>query len=202
MPYSSLTARIVAVAAALATALFLSSCSKPAFGGRTELTSTDPPRITGTPAGYNADDVAFANNMITHHEQGINLSVLGMNRSADADVTGFAAKTRATLESDIAVLRVLLVQWNENPDTKTGGVHGATLRGMVDALTMAQLASLHGTEFDKLWLQSMITLSGGAIEMANAEMVDGKNIDAVGLAKEVIKAQQAQIQQINQMLGG
>ena len=67
---------------------------------------------------------------------------------------------------------------------------------------MAKLASLNGAEFDTLWLQSMIGHHQGAIEMAKAEIANGENVDAIGLAKTIVDTQQAEIDQMKQMLGG
>jgi uncharacterized protein (DUF305 family) len=61
---------------------------------------------------------------------------------------------------------------------------------------------LHGKEFDAPWLESMINLDQGEIEMANAEVANGKNPDAIGLAKQIVKARQAEIGQMQQMLAG
>jgi uncharacterized protein (DUF305 family) len=72
---------------------------------------------------------------------------------------------------------------------------------MVDQATITKLDSSHGSEFDTLWLQSMIGLDQGAVEMANAEIADGKNVDAAGLAKQIVEARQAEIGQIKQLLG-
>jgi hypothetical protein len=63
---TSISAVAVAVLAAVAAALFLSSCSSPPSDGHTGHEHSDEPGITGQPAGYNADDVAFATNMIPH----------------------------------------------------------------------------------------------------------------------------------------
>ncbi|MDT5202975.1 MAG: hypothetical protein QOH34_4497 [Mycobacterium sp.] len=159
--------------------------------------------MTGAPAGHNAPDIAFADNMIPHHEQGIDMSALVPDRSNNSEAVTFAAKIAAALHSDIAILKVLRVQWDENPDTKKEGpTPGTTTKGMVDNATIAKLDSLHGTDFDTLWLQSMISLAQGAIEMANAEVARGKNMDAIGLAKHIVAAQQAEIGQMNQMLEG
>ena len=73
---------------------------------------------------------------------------------------------------------------------------------MVDEATMAKLESLNGAEFDTLWLQSMIGHHQGAIEMAKAEIANGENVDAIGLAKTIVDTQQAEIDQMKQMLGG
>lgn len=195
------SARAGAVVLALTTALLLSSCG--AHDQPPQPTSTDAPRITGLPAGYNAHDVAFATNMISHHQQGIQLAGMVPQHSVGSDVIAFAAKSSAALESDIAVLRVLRVQWDENPDAKaSGGSHGGTLTGMVDDATIAKLGSLHGSEFDELWLQSMTRFAQGAIEMADAEIANGQNVDTIGLARQIVRAEHDQIGDINQMPGG
>jgi uncharacterized protein (DUF305 family) len=71
---------------------------------------------------------------------------------------------------------------------------------MPDPAAVAKLDSLHGGEFDSLWLHSMISLDQGAIEMANAEVINGKNADAVVLARQIIDARRAEIGQLNQMV--
>jgi uncharacterized protein (DUF305 family) len=67
---------------------------------------------------------------------------------------------------------------------------------------MTRLESLQGTEFDTLWLESMIAHHEGAIGMAEAELTGGANADAKGLAQQIIDAQQAEIAQMKTMLGG
>jgi uncharacterized protein (DUF305 family) len=76
------------------------------------------------------------------------------------------------------------------------------MQGMIDAAAIAKLASLKGAEFDQLWLQSMISHHEGAIEMANAEIAGGTNVDAKKLAQQIVAAQQGEISQMKQMLGG
>ena len=113
-------------------------------------------------------------------------------RAAD-DAGGLAA----------AIDRLVLVQWNENPDTDSGHAgHGSPMQGMVDPATVTKLQSLNGAEFDKLWLESMISHHQGAIEMAKAEIANGDNVDAKALAKNIVDTQEAEIGQMKQMLGG
>jgi uncharacterized protein (DUF305 family) len=76
------------------------------------------------------------------------------------------------------------------------------MKGMVDQATIGRLNSLHGSEFDTLWLQSMIGLDNGEIEIANTEVGNGKNVDAIDLAKQIVASRQAEIGQMNQILGG
>jgi uncharacterized protein (DUF305 family) len=200
---TSIAARLAAVLAALAAVLFLSSCNSQASDGHTDHPNTDEPVITGEPAGFNADDVAFATNMIPHHQQAVELSALVPDRSTDPELIELAKQISAAQQPEIETMKVFLVQWKENPDTSSGhGGHGSTMQGMVDEATMTKMESLKGTEFDTLWLESMISHHQGAIEMAKAEIANGENVDAKGLAQTIIDTQQAEIGQMNQMLGG
>jgi uncharacterized protein (DUF305 family) len=200
----TITARIAAVLVALATALFVSACTEPASGGHTDHQQSDEPVVTGQPAGYNADDVAFATDMIPHHQQAVELSALVPDRSTDPEVRKLASDIAAAQGPEIETMKVFLVQWNENPDTDTGSGHSGhgQMQGMVDEPTMARLASLKGAEFDKLWLESMIGHHQGAIGMAKAEIANGENVDAKRLADDIVNAQQAEIGQMKQMLEG
>nr|WP_090346025.1 DUF305 domain-containing protein [Mycolicibacterium malmesburyense]CRL78613.1 lipoprotein [Mycolicibacterium malmesburyense] len=207
---TSLIARLAAVLAAFLTALALTSCTSPASDGHTDHEHADEPAISGEPAGYNADDVAFATNMIPHHEQAVELSALVPDRSTNPELKALAQQISGAQEPEIRTMRVMLVQWNENPDANTGqeghgghgAGHGGAMQGMVDDATMARLETLSGPEFDTLWLQSMIAHHQGAIEMARAELANGDNVDAKRLAQTIVDTQQAEIDQMNQMLKG
>jgi len=194
---------MAAALAAVTVALFVSSCSSPVSDGHTEHPRSDEPVITGQPAGYNADDVAFATNMVPHHQQAIELSALVPDRSTNPQLTALAQQIAAAQQPEINVMKVFLVQWNENPDTNSGHAgHGNAMQGMVDEATMSKLKSLNGAEFDKLWLESMISHHQGAIEMAKAEIANGDNADAKTLARNIVTTQEAEIGQMKQMLGG
>jgi uncharacterized protein (DUF305 family) len=198
-----LIGRFAAVVVAVAAALFLVSCSSAPSDAPTDHQNTDEPVITGEPAGFNADDVAFATNMIPHHQQAVDLSALAPERSTDPELLELATRISAAQQPEIETLKVFLVQWKENTDTGSGhGGHGGTMQGMVDEATMTRLESLSGAEFDTLWLESMISHHQGAIEMAKAEIANGENVDAKRLAQTIIDTQQAEIGQMKQMLGG
>ena len=199
----SVTRRVAAALAAATAALFLSSCGSPASDGHAGHEHADEPVITGQPAGYNADDVVFATNMIPHHQQAVDLSAMVPDRSTNAGLVALAQQISAAQQPEINVMKVFLVQWNENPDTNSGhSGHGNTMAGMVDEATMTKLTSLNGAEFDRLWLESMISHHQGAIEMAKAEIANGDNVDAKTLATNIVTTQEAEIGQMKQMLGG
>lgn len=201
-PESLRPSRIVAVVAALATAAVLSACSSPAPKATpTAQSDSATTLITEPPAGNNADDVAFATNMIPHHQQAVDMAALVPQRSTDPAVIALASQISAEQGPEIQALNVLLVQWNAGSDDSTAHDHAPmAMAGMVDDATMTKLESLSGAEFDKLWLQSMIGHHQGAIEMAKAEVAKGDNVDAVTMAKNIVAAQQLEIDKMQQML--
>lgn len=195
--------RFAAAVAACATALLLSSCGSSPSNKHANPGSDEKPVITGEPAGSNATDVTFANNVTTLEEQGAKASRLVPEHSNDSGIVTFAAKTAAALQIDTEVLKALRAQWKgdqDNPTTAGGPSPAAS--GTIDDYTLAKLDSLHGPDFDTLWLKSMIGLDQGAIQMSNAEVAGGKNVDAVSLAKQIVKARQAELNQMQDMLAG
>jgi uncharacterized protein (DUF305 family) len=202
----SRSTRIAAVLIALFAALLLTACS--GSDDKADTATTDESVSTPAPPGFNADDYAFATNMIPHHQQAIELAALAPEHSTDKDLLALAAKISAEQDPEIKALRVFLVQWDENPDDNAShGDHGGdaghgSMAGMVDDATMAKLQSLNGAEFDRLWLQSMISHHQGAIEMAKAEVANGQNVDIKRMAQSMVDTQQAEITQMNQMLEG
>jgi uncharacterized protein (DUF305 family) len=125
------------------------------------------------------------------------------DRSTHSDLIALANQITPAQEPELKTVRVYLVQWYENPEDSTGGHQGhGAMAGMVDEATMTKLQTLSGAEFDTLWLKSMISHHEGAIEMAKAEVTNGENVDAKNMAQHMIDSQQAEITQMNQMLGG
>jgi uncharacterized protein (DUF305 family) len=192
--------RVLAAIATLAAAIVLSSCGTAATqnqGLSASATSTDQV------AAHNADDVMFAQMMIPHHQQAVEVAAMVPDRSNNPDVIALAAKIAGEQQPEIDTMKALLLQWNVDPNEMSheSGHAGMAMAGMVNDATMVRLDSLKGASFDMLWLQSMISHHQGAIEMAKTEIADGKSADLITLAKNIVAAQQAEIDQMKQMLG-
>ena len=208
----------IALLAAVPTAVLLSSCSSPASDGHADHqhgSESSQSSAAEHPAAFNDQDVDFATNMIPHHQEAVEMAELVPERSTNPAVLKLAADISAAQGPEIETLKVFLVQWKEggnnptatsqSPDPHEG--HGGmdpsmNMQGMVDAAAIANLASLKGPEFDKAWMQAMIAHHEGAIQMANAEIAGGTNVDAKKLAQQIVTAQQGEITQMKQMLGG
>lgn len=204
----------IAALAAVPTAVLLSSCSSPAgdeHANHQQGSSASSSSPAEQPAGFNDQDVDFATNMIPHHQQAIEMAAMVPDRSTDPAVLKLAADISKAQGPEIETLKVFLVQWrqgadapapSETPDPHQGMDPSMNMQGMVDAAAIANLATLKGPEFDKQWMQAMISHHEGAIEMANAEIAGGANADAKNLAQQIVTAQQGEITQMKQMLGG
>lgn len=196
---TSTPVRIVAVAAALATAVVVSSCSKTEDHSAHATSSTTS---SATAAAHNADDVMFAQMMIPHHQQAIDLAAMASIHTTNQAVRSLAGKIADEQQPEIDQMNALLQQWGVDPAMGDHSGHGATMQGMVDEATMTKLKSLNGPEFDTLWLQAMIGHHQGAIEMAKTEIANGQSTDLTTMAKSIVTGQQAEIDQMKQMLGG
>lgn len=194
-------ARIAGVCAAVIAAGMLTAC-----GG-----SSDRPAAPSSPdqsseqANHNADDIAFARNMIPHHQQAVQMAQMAPTNTANPRLNALASQIITTQAPGIQAFRTFLMQWQDvegRDPTSTAGGQDIPMVGMVEAATMSRLQSLTGPDFDRLWLTSMIDHHRGAIVMAQDEVAHGHNADVIYLARSIIATQQPEIDQMKQMLGG
>lgn len=150
---------------------------------------------TGSP-----DDVAFLENMVVHHQQALELTAMVPGQSNDPALVTLAEHIAAQQRVELQGCQAQLLQW-EAPGTDGKDTDTHDIPGMVDEATVDKLRSLHGPDFDKLWLQSMISHHRGAIEMARNEMEHGQSREAISIARSLAARQQAEIDQMNQQLG-
>ncbi|MCW2558447.1 MAG: hypothetical protein JWP55_2411, partial [Mycobacterium sp.] len=110
----------IALVAAVPTAVLLSSCSSPAsdeHANHEQGSSSSSSSPAAQPAGFNDQDVAFATNMIPHHQQAIEMAAMVPDRSTDPGVLKLAADISAAQGPEIETLKVFLVQWKQGSDT-------------------------------------------------------------------------------------
>jgi len=195
-------------AAAIAAALALAGCStgtgssptsSPASTGSSmdhggsEMMSSSAPAA----ADHNAADTMFAQGMIPHHEQAVEMSeVMLKKQGIPASVTDLATRIKAAQAPEIETMTGWLKSWNESA---TMGA-GHSMEGMMGDDDMAKLEATQGTEAAKLFLTQMIAHHEGAIMMAKTETTDGKNADAVQLSKDIVSSQTAEIQEMKDLL--
>lgn len=194
--------RTATILAALAAGLLLlGACSSSSDDGGSSA-STIP-----ASAKFNATDVGYAQGMIPHHAQAIEMAGLAPDRSTNAAVLELAAAIEAAQGPEIAELQGWLRDWGQkvppaDGDHDMSAYPSMTMTGMLSDADMERLEAAEGTEFDRLFLESMILHHEGAVEMAEEEVADGKAPETVGQAERVIRDQTAEITEIEGILAG
>jgi uncharacterized protein (DUF305 family) len=192
--------RTTVAGAALIAALALPACTA------ARSSSAVPAKTNGgasakSSAVFNNVDVMFAQMMIVHHQQAVEMANLAQTRAADPKVKQLAAQIKAEQAPEIATMKRWLAAWGQ-PTAMPGMPSGmpSGMPGMMSSADMAKLAAATGKNFDKQFLQMMIAHHKGAIQMARSELARGANPDAKALAAHIIKSQQAEIGTMQKML--
>ncbi|RKS09146.1 uncharacterized protein (DUF305 family) [Nocardiopsis sp. Huas11] len=149
---------------------------------------------------FNDADVAFAQGMIPHHEQAIEMADLAESRAGD-EVRDLAEEIAAAQGPEIEQMSRLLESWGEAPMEDMEDMGHDDMPGMMSDEEMNELEAAEGQEFDTLFLEMMILHHEGAITMAQTEIEEGVDPEAQALAQDIFEAQQAEIEQMNAMLG-
>ncbi|WP_181698954.1 DUF305 domain-containing protein [Nocardia sp. GTS18] len=160
----------------------------------TSVTTTSPPS-----SNYNDADVTFLQMMYSHHAQAIEMSDLVPSRSQDTEVIDLAAKIKAAQQPEMTQMQSLLEGFGK-PVPSGDGMMGHDMPGMMSPEQMSSLEGMSGPDFDRMWLEMMISHHEGAVEMAQTEIATGANDQAKQLAQSVVSAQQAEIDQMKGML--
>jgi uncharacterized protein (DUF305 family) len=148
---------------------------------------------------HNSDDVNFAEMMIPHHQQALEMGAMVPTRTANRDLLVLAQHIAMDQQAEIETLKGLLTQWGERVPADNAG-HVMTMTGMVDQATMNQLPLLRGDTFYTLWIKSMIVHHQGAVDMARTEIAHGVNPDALRIANIILTSQQREISYMHHLL--
>ena len=211
-----------------ASAVVLTACS----GGSTtseSASAASSPAITTSvstsadASSHNEVDVAFAQGMIPHHEQAIEMSDMLLGKQGvDPAVLSLAGEIKAAQAPEIEKMQGWLQQWGASSAPATSGTDmpghsmpghdmsgggmgdmpgmGSGGHGMMSEADMAALQNAQGAEAGKLFLEQMIKHHEGAITMAQQEIDKGQFPDAVGMARTIVTSQQAEIAEMRALL--
>ena len=142
-------------------------------------------------SGYSSQDIMFAEMMIPHHQQAIEMSDLELKNSQDPEVLKLAQQIKDAQAPEIEEMK----SWGASSDAHMGHM----MDGMLSEDEMADLRMASGSEFDRLFLKGMIKHHEGAIDMAEM-VVDSKSADVATLAKAIIEAQRTEISTMKELL--
>ncbi len=131
-----------------------------------ELSAEEAIKIANT--SHSPADSQFMQDMIPHHHQALEMSVLVADRTNRPELIDVAGRINVSQDDEIEFMQQWLRERGEQvPDP---AVHEAmrtdhTMAGMATPEQMAELAQSEGTAFDRLFLTLMITHHEGAVTM-------------------------------------
>ncbi|MFC8038978.1 DUF305 domain-containing protein [Paenarthrobacter sp. NPDC057355] len=155
-----------------------------------------------TASNHNAADTMFAQMMIPHHAQAVEMSdAILAKKDIPSAVTALAVQIKGAQAPEIEKMTAWLKGWSE-PMMGSSGHAGHGMDGMVSDTELQKLKDAHGTEAARLYLSQMIAHHEGAVTMAKTEISQGKSSEAVQLAKDIVAAQEQEIQEMKTLLAG
>lgn len=199
--------RLVGVAVGvIGVALVLSGCTSGGSGHDMSAMTTPPQQAsasaTGTQAGQHNDvDVAFAQDMIPHHRQAIEMvDMVLAKQGIDPRVISLARAIKAAQSPEIDQLQGWLTGWGIAASPSETGIPsmpshdmGGAGQGMMTEQYMTALRDAQGVDASKLFLTQMIEHHNGAITMAQKEIEGGQFTAAVTLARAIVASQHDEI---------
>ena len=138
---------------------------------------------------YSSDDIAFAEQMIPHHEQAIEMSEIALLNTTNPDVLQLAQEIKDAQSPEIELMK----SWT---GVKASTHAGHAMDGMLSESELSVLRQAKGKEFDVSFLQAMIKHHEGAIKMAQ-EVANSMNKDVANLSAAIIQAQELEIAKMN-----
>lgn len=166
-------------------------------------TTTDAPVTSVVDVELNGADIEFAQGMIAHHEQAVEMAEIALdpNVGASVAVVDLATRVQAAQEPEIEQMTAWLTAAGEPVTMDMSGGHDMSdMDGMMSADDMDALAAATGTEFDTMWAEMMIEHHDGAISQSETVKESGSNPDVLALADQIIAVQQAEIAEMQQLL--
>jgi uncharacterized protein (DUF305 family) len=194
----------------LSLALTLSACGGSAAPTGTPPATEPPASAPAASAEHNDADVRFAQGMIPHHRQAVEMAEIAVDRAENPEVKALAEQIQAAQDPEINTMTGFLEAWGaEVPaDGDMAGMDHSSMAGMSDMSGMMtpeqmdELRNATGAAFDTAFLQMMIAHHEGAISDSERELAEGVNPQAKDLATEIVTAQTAEIEQMRQLLQG
>ncbi len=206
-------ARLLRLLTIGATLLFIASLAaddapivKPGAPGEDSQELSAEAAISIAVTSYSPDDVRFMWDMIPHHRQAVVMSELVDTRTNRPELADVAGRIKLSQQDEINFMRNWLAERGESvPDPSDhASMHmDHRMAGMATQAQIEDLAASEGTDFDRLFLQLMITHHEGAVTMVE-ELLEqpGSAYDPVlfEFTTDITNDQTAEIERMHALL--
>jgi uncharacterized protein (DUF305 family) len=141
------------------------------------------------------NEIMFAQGMIPHHQQAIDMSNMALKNGASAEVKKLAKGIISAQRKEISQLKYWLTATKSSMTMD----HDMGMNGMLSKSDLAALKKLKGSKFNTAFLKAMIAHHEGALEMV--ALLDGtENAEAKKIAADILKGQSAEIASMKKLL--
>jgi uncharacterized protein (DUF305 family) len=141
------------------------------------------------------NEIMFAQGMIPHHQQAVEMSNMALRNGASPEVKKLAKGIISAQGKEISQFKYWLTA---TKSSMTMG-HDMGMGGMLSKSELAALKRLKGSNFDTAFLRAMIAHHEGALEMLS--MLEGtKNSEAKRIATDIRAGQSAEITLMKKLL--
>ncbi|MDV9189147.1 DUF305 domain-containing protein, partial [Streptomyces sp. SR27] len=152
------------------------------------------------PGAFNDADVMFAQMMIPHHQQALEMAELADGRAEDPEVKKLVAAIERAQDPEIQKMKAWLKGWGRPESASHGSGGGHSMAGMMSEQDMKDLAAVKGKAFDRKFAELMIAHHNGAVDMAKEEQKSGTNATAKALADDVVRTQSEEVAALRKIL--
>jgi uncharacterized protein (DUF305 family) len=166
----------------LALSISLSGCGSPAATDATNEKKQSSEH--GAHSIEITDRKSFAQAMIPHHAQAIEMSQIALDNTTNPDLLAIAEQMIAEQSAEIEVMS----PWLDDESLD----YTMMMDGMLTESQLEELRSTKDAEFDVLYSQYMILHHEGALEMAN-KVIESEDIFLSELGYQIIDEQTAEI---------
>ena len=196
--------RLFAMAASSALVVLIAACGAPHASSPVSTGAPATSSSAGSIANVSDSDVSFAQQMIPHHQQAVEMADLALTRETSPEVKKLAEQIKAAQGPEIEIMSMWLQSWGApmemGEDHSGHDMGGMDMSGMMSDDDMQALADAQGAEFDRMWLEMMIAHHQGAISMAEQVKGASSNADVTSLAGAVMTGQAEEIDTMQKLL--
>jgi uncharacterized protein (DUF305 family) len=137
----------------------------------------------------------FAQMMIPHHQQAIQMSKFALTNTSNSKILTLARNIIKAQTSEI----VRMNRWLKMASAGVTGGMDMEMQGMLTDQQLKTLGNLKGSKFDQIYLSRMIFHHQGAVQSVSI-IANSQNIEAKALAGSIKSTQNAEISAMESML--
>lgn len=145
---------------------------------------------------FSMNDIMFAQMMIPHHEQAVELAAIAETNTSNPEILALASRIKNAQQPEIDQMKA----WLDASGSGLDMGHNMNMPGIVSDEDMTVIRAARDAGFDALFLTHMIAHHEGAIDMVNDLLSDTTNAEAKALGAAIITAQTSEIAEMTALL--